>query len=521
MVTELPAFGCLIDCRICMDSSAVDPPPSLLEEAPPPSAKPSPDRASTRRSRVTSESFADVWTGHEPQEAVELPENLKTLGEALDKALQSEGTVGEAYSAFADKAFADAAAIPAASHFIVRLFAGQPSVLVDLVRTRDLLGALEHGSSELPRMIALRWQKGSMTQRISRFGESLILHQDRLKNAVAAEVLAAFAGLLALKKPERAAALFELATQITSPPGSVEFIDDVRSWLSAGQLIESLPAEDRAFWQLRLRKSEPDADWSTPEAQGELQAIAGKLKPDMPCAALFKELVPNTWWRTHVEPEGREEVAAASAPEKAAQSSAGTEALALEVVVIEPPEPSSADAAAVPPLSATQDSQKAPLSHPGPLKTEVPAPVSGAKVRGRSSSVLVFITGQLLGMALVAGVWALQPDLLGLALAEVRQYWTARPAAVFRPTQSPGVDHAPLSTSPAAPDVQPASAQDLWRIQETTKLAQAYPSMKPWVTKAQEGDWEECGPLISGHQLTAYPTQEAYGAFLKWLLLNP
>ncbi len=651
----------------------------------------------------------------EPQDAVELPENLAELGEALDKALNSDGAVSGAYSAFADQAFTDPAAIPAASRFIVRLFAGQPTVLVNLVRTKDLLAALEHGSSELPRMIALRWQAGSMMQRISRFGESLILHQDRLKNPAAAEVLAAFAGLLALNKPERASTLFDLATKVASPPGNPEFIEDIRAWLSAGQLIETLPAEDRSFWQQLIRKSEADADWSSPEALSALQELAGKLKPEMPCAVLFQELLPPSWWREHMGsgpvPEaapvaGVVEEAVKSpekvdiapeatspppaAPETAVSAQAVSEpaeepklepgqpppplaaemeakppaeknytpvepeppemgspvvvetVLAETAMVTEPVPPEKGAPAAMepvlpekeapvavkpvlPPLETTAvvetvlaeaamvtesvppekeapaamepvlPEKEAPVaiepvlpplettavaenvlpekeaavaikpelpenetpattnSSPSPATQAPPAPAAGslapavsitsqAPPPAKSSGVLTFLTGQLLGMALIAGLWAVQPDLLGRALSGAQEYWTGKPAPVTvqaipvaSAAGTPSIPvpvTAPTSPSPpsppvvppeaaAAPKAQSASAEDKWRQQEIAKLAAAHPAMKPWVSKVQEGTWEECAPLVSGRHPTAYPTQEDYGVFLKWLILDP
>ncbi len=549
-----------------MDTPLVDPLFSTPEQASSPEASP---RIHTRRSRVTSDSIADVWTSREPQETAQLPEKLADLGEALDKALNSDGAVSEAYSSFADQAFADPAAIPAASRFVVRLFAGQPTVLVNLVRTKDLLAALEHGSSELPRMIALRWQAGSMTQRISRFGESLILHQDRLKNPAAAEVLAAFAGLLALGKPERAATLFDLATKISDPPGSPEFTADVRAWLSAGQLIETLPVEDRSFWQQLVRKSEADADWSGPEARNALRELGTKLKPAMLCAALFQELVPDSWWREQMEPGGLAEPTVKASEEKlaeAAESAAPTplESKAepdsetpsepspmppktpnVEATSSSPPtEPEAAASVEVPVTQTTESpagpdstvpeppaaeavlAEKAPSLPATPAKVQASAP--SPPTATRSSGVLTFLTGQVLGMALVAGVWAVQPDLLARALSTAQQFWTGNPAPATvtkQPTTvAQGVSTPPqpaTAPNPGIPKVRAATVEEKWRAQEIAKLVAARPAMKPWVTKAQEGTWEECGPLVSGRHPTAYPTQEDYSMFLKWLILDP
>ena len=522
-----------------MDPSPADLTAAPPEEAPSPAAADSTGRSTTRRSRSTSDSIAAVWTTPENKEVAALPEDLAALGQALDKALNSDGAISEAYTAFADQAFADPAAIPAASRLIAGLFAGQHSGLVNLVRTKDLLAALEHGSSELPRMIALRWQAGGMTQRISRFGESLILHKDRLKNPVAAEVLAAFAGLLALNKPDRAATLFAQATKIATPPGSAEFTEDVQAWLSAGVLIESLAPEDRAFWQQHLRTSGTDVDWASPEARHALQSLASRLQPAMPCAPLFEEAVPEAWWR--------EQQTAWSAKTKAeepakAETPAPAKADSPAPVKAESPpsEPAPTAKASAPATAkkdeapaAKTDAQAAPAkteastappekkaATPAPIPAPVPHPAkTPAPAKAPPSAVLTFLTGQLLGMALVAGLWAVQPDLLSRAFGNASHFWGGTPASV--PATPPAASVS--KTVPATPveKAKPVGPEDAWRVQQTASLATAHPAMKPWVVKAQTGNWQECEQLVSGRHPTAYPTQEDYSLFLKWLILDP
>ena len=569
-----------------MDLSPADLTSASPEDAPSPAAAESTSRSTTRRSRTTSDSIAAVWTTHEIKEVAALPDDLAALGQALDKALNSDGAVSEAYTAFADQAFADPDAIPAASRFIAGLFAGQHSGLVNLVRTKDLLAALERGSSELPRMIALRWQAGGMTQRISRFGESLILHKDRLKNPVAAEVLAAFAGLLALNKPDRAAALFALATKIATPPGSAEFTEDVQSWLSAGVLIESLAAEDRAFWQQHLRTSGTDVDWASPEARHALQSLASRLRPDMLCAPLFEEAVPETWWSEQqiawaakakaAEPIKTETTAPAKAdspapvkadsptpvkaeppaPAKAeppapakAESPAPAKAESPAPAKTEPPAPAKAEppapAKAEPPAPAKAEPQApvkaespapAKAEPPAPAKAESPAPAKAsapaasakdegpapvpAPAKAPPSAVLTFLTGQLLGMALVAGLWAVQPDLLSRAFGNAGHFWGGASSA---PAATPVATATASKPVPVTP-VEKAKAvgpEDAWRLQQIASFTSSHPAMKPWIVKAQTGNWQECEQLVSGRHSTAYPTQEDYSLYLKWLILDP
>lgn len=518
-----------------MDFSEDDPPPSPLKDTSPPEPAETADRATTRRSRVTSESVASLGSSQEEGEPATLPGSLVPLGEALDGALASEGQVIDAYSAFADKAFADAGAVSAASRWLIRLFAGQQGVLVNLVRTKDLLAALENGSSELPRLIAQRWQVGAMTQRISRFGESIILHKDRLQNPAAAEVMAVFAALLALHKLERATTLFELACKIIDPPGGTELAEGVRALLGAGQVIEPLPPEQRAFWQQQFSQSKADEDWSSPEAIAALQALEGRIKPDMACAVLFQALVPERWWKQHVLAPEKEPAppppAAGDAPGPSVraatmQEEAATGELAPSYqpsaegkTAVEPP-------ASVPLLPAAPGPSPEVVSTPAAtgLTSPSPAPAPAPPSR-RSSAVLTFLTGQLLGMALVAGIWAVQPDLLSRAFGTAVQYWQGgqqRPVTASQAAK-PAVP-APVPAAavpPEVPKAQPVTEGDKWRLGEAAALAAAHPEMKPWITKAQDGTWAECRALVSGQQPTAYPTTDDYGLFLKWLMLDP
>ncbi len=549
-----------------------------------------------RRSRVTSQALAELWTPPGTAEAVALPKNLKSLGEALRHALASGGALGKAYVALADEAMGHPASLPAFADFMVRLFAGEPMALINLVRTQDLIAELEHGGSRLTRMVALRWVAGSMAQKISRFGESLANYKERLRNPVAAEVMAAFAGLLALSKPGKAAGLFQLATGITSQPGDADFVEDVRVWLAAGELINPMSPVDRAFWQECLHHAD-DVDWAGTEARGALDALASRLKTSMACAGLFEHIVPRAWWDQHMRGQGREPAPKAKAePESAPvkeEPSAVTAALpgfaTEEPVEKASPPPKKKDEAAstvsrpeavkaepapakkepAPPKSepvfvkmesvAAKDEPAAdkpakPAATPAPNKPLVPLrtgpaakPASAAPaptVAVPSSGIRPFLFGQVLGMAIVAGAWIIQPDLLPRALGVAGGHWFGgKPSGpVAAPTPASGqaaaavattsttapvpaaaslTERAPVPASAAAPGAG-SSSGDKWRSEQVADLYARHRAMRLWVSKAQEAtSWPECAMLLEGRYPVAYPTVEDYQVFLKWLMLDP
>ena len=488
----------------CMDTPSSDLQPNPLEDAPSPETIVNRTGTRTRISRITSHALAELWKAKsKPGEPTELPGSLTALGDALRRAVESGGAVGQAYIAFADQAIAAPSTLPAFSEFVTLVFADEQGVLINLVRTMDLIVELEHGGNKLTRMVALRWQAGTMTQRISRFGESLVNHQERLNNPVAAEVLAVFAGLLALSKPKRAAGLLQLAIKISDPPAGQDVIDNVRSWLAAGELIDPMSPEDRAFWQLCLHQSETDTTWSSAEACSALNALAGQLKLEMPCAALFQQLVPSSWW----------------ARQMAGQSAAEP---VIAAVKADTPAPSPPAPAPTPPAPDPPSVAKPP-DKPG--VTAAP-PV----VMVPTSNTMPFLTGQLLGMVIVAGIWVIQPDLLPRALGAAQHRWFGVPTVATSDSTAGKVSTASVqahgTTPPAsqAPPVQkalPISAGDVWRLSKIASLASSHAAMKPWVTKVQDSTWAESAQLVGGTHPTAYPTVQDYRVFLTWLMLDP
>ena len=506
-------------------------------------------RPGSRRTKLTTDSITNILAVPESPGEVELPENLADLGRALDKALRSDGDVNQAYGAFADKAFGDPNAARAASCFVASLFKGQQGMLVNLVRTKDMLAALQGGSSELARVVAARWHSESLTQRIARFGESLVLNKDTLGNPDAAGLMMAIAGLMALSKPDRAAALFKLAREHTKDPGGEELAEGVQAMLSAGELIEPLPPEERAVWQQRLRSPDKNADWSSPEACKALDALAGKLKPEMACAALFEAAVPDAWWKEKVmgvqvpppAPEQKEPVPpteAKPAPKVEEKQVPEFEANAEPTKTPSPSEPASTkvEIEKESPPPTTDKPVSAQVEDPKEIKAEPPTPVEPKPTPGaaaspaisstvvpvtRPSGVLTFLTGQLFGMILVAIVWSIQPDLLSRFLSAAKAPSPPLVAEVKagKPTPATTAKNG-LDIAEAAHGTSPATSPgDQWCSEEIARLAAAHAPLKPWIGKALDGTWTECRDLVSGQVPVAYPNADEYDAYLRWLLL--
>ena len=527
-----------------------------MESSPPESSHPGSSsaslRASKRRSRATSESIAEILALPDAGERQELPESLADLGKALDRALHSDGDVNLAYGNFADRAFADAATAQVASRYVTNLFVGQQGALANLTRTKDLLTALENGSNELTRFVAHRWQTEGMTQRISRFAESLILNKDSLQNPAAAEIMVAFAGLLAPNKPDRAASLMKLANEIAASPGGKELAEDIHSQIAAGALIEPLPADARAFWQQYLRN--PITDWSSPEAEAAMRTLAPLLSQNGPAAALFEGIIPEVVWKKFCESEASppEPAPPAKDPPESADTKPTTPMIHPETTVVAQevpkPEPTEAKPKVNEPKASEPKETRVPNEETKPVPASAPAPViveekekptppavsTETKVtepvrppaKGSSSSAFTFLVGQIFGMVLVAAIWALEPDLL------VRLFPSANaPSAMVaqaQPTKT--TPNSPLPTQSTLPALgpsitsrraTPANEDDKWSAQEIKKIAASRPALKPWITKVQDGTWGECRDLVTGRLSTAFPSQDDYNGFLRWLILDP
>jgi hypothetical protein len=426
--------------------------------------------------RDPRESAAAIVTGHDP--------NL-TVKDGAEAAV----------ARFCEQAFVTPESAKAGSAALLQAFDDSGLWLANLVHPHQLVAELRQSESTLSRVIITQWTRQGETHKLVRLGTALIEASPPVTTHEAGQIGALLASLLGVLRPPKAQDLLEFARPLLKDSVDPHLLREARAWVDIGRILEAAPAEDRFFWNRRLREPEDEWDWDTAEARAALRRLSPILSAlgDSTDLSRFQQTVPPCWWDLLRDTPH-------NAPDR-------------------------------PRLTAIQESAEAQRSQPSapayagyfPPPAAAPAPRFGIYAFG-------LVTG-LACMGLVA--WLNSTQRNPSTSTAVVPPAVATPAAIAAvPPQASGTP-APASTTfapalreraePSSPPKaaavpRPTTPQSLRRDAAVAELAQKFPHLQRLHRLAITGTLRENEDLLKGYSTLS---RDDYQALMRWLMLDP
>lgn len=392
----------------------------------------------------------------------DLPEELRSSGRQVVKALSTDSGVAQAFADFCSRAYVKPAWAGAASEFLVTLFEDRQDQLAEMTRIPDLIIELASGHLSLTCMVAYRWAAHSDTARLSKLAEALAATQSKMSDPEVVHIMLALVTSLAITRYPRAEQMMAVAEPQAGEEHQ-EGLQEARLWLAAGRIVRGCGQESRDLWDHRLRRRRTAWTWETPAECAALNELSEHLTPDQEGASLFKAITPAAWW----------DLAIQRATER-----------------IERPEPEPAPISAPAPISPNASLQPTAPS----VQRSEPAPVIMVL------SMWSFFAGGVAG----AAVLALMIWILPYELVKPRPTQTATPAVT---TKTP----AQATESP----------EEIWRRDEAAKAAKESSDLQPLFDKVHAGTWADHESLLSGATPDLPKEDPRYVRLIAWLHLDP
>jgi len=405
--------------------------------------------------------------------ASELPIELQASASNLLHAFASKVAVAEHFDAFCGQAFSKPEWAAAASPVIAEIFDHDEDQLAELARIPDLIIEMGSGQATVTCMVASRWAARGETHRLSRLAESIVASHAS-KNACAVEVMLALAATLAVTRFSRAEQLYNAALPLAGEEHQ-EALADARRWLGAGRVVCSAVAEERDFWDVRLRKPKTPWLWQSKEELQVLDRLSERLTTSIEGGELFQAVLPACWWDLAMK--------SAQLQEKIATETKKTETAKEK------------------PVYTPRVSPDAALPSEFPAKEIQTYPKAGQSAR--------FVLGW------ICGALAMAFTLIWLPPEDVYRVLNTFRASEARST-------VPSSTFPASlkPDKTPAE-MEIWRKEHLQKMVSDMAQFASQQAAATSNPWRDNEIVLSGHSQELPFESTQYMKFLVWLHLDP
>ena len=221
---------------------------------------------------------------------------LEGLEGTLREAKVNGRDVAEAFAAYSAEAFARGDLIDRAVEFLLDLFADDEAELARLVRVPDLATELAHGGAALTCTVASHWNANVEVARLAHLADVMRSAHVQMKSPHAVEVMLVLAASLGVTRPSRARSLLGIASLRATPGDHDEALRQARLWVSAGEVVEDAPVEERTMWDQRLRNRTRAYSWDSIDERRALSHIADRLDPESAVGALFQSVTPECWW---------------------------------------------------------------------------------------------------------------------------------------------------------------------------------------------------------------------------------
>lgn len=168
--------------------------------------------------------------------------------------------------------------------------------LAGLVQPAHLLAELRQHCCTLTRVVITQWTRQGEVHKLVRLAEALMAAQPAVLSHEAGQIMALLASLLGILRPEQAVRWLNASLPLLRDSVDPHLLKEARQWVNLGQMLSSLPPEDRYLWNRRLRDAEHAWDWDSPEPLEALRRIRPILAKEPDATLLFQITVPRCWW---------------------------------------------------------------------------------------------------------------------------------------------------------------------------------------------------------------------------------
>ena len=381
---------------------------------------------------------------------------------------------------FCEQAFTSPASAPVGSRAILAAFDDSGLWLASLVQPAHLVAELRQQCCLLTRVVITQWTRQGETHKLVRLAEALLEAQPPVLSHEAGQIMALLASLVGILRPAHAPRWLNASRPLLRDSVDPHLLKEAEQWVNVGQMLASLPQEDRLFWNRRLRDPEHDWEWESPEALDALGRIPPLLNGDAETILLFQATVPRCWWELW------------------------------------------------------REQQQAQIKAAG-AKSRLPG-----QAHPLSTFALGLITG--IGCMILAGWWAtskIPASLAGSTAAPILETATAVPeppaftfhAVEVTPSPSPSVaapaDAATPSSPAAIASVQsvtkapPLSPPMQARREEAARISASMPDLNRIYNLVRTGSEREAMPHVQGRTTMAAQGSKEHRALLRWLMLDP
>ena len=174
--------------------------------------------------------------------------------------------------------------------------AGDPQGLAAQVQPEDLVLEVQLGSSELSGLVLAQWVRLGETAKLKHLADALLAQPPQLMGREMARLMVVLSGVLGILRPALAQRLFEQGQIGLDQRADMALCRDARQWVEAGSLLEEASAQQRSFWNRRLRESASQWDWEGTEARLALGDLGRRAPPEDMDLHLFQRVLPACWW---------------------------------------------------------------------------------------------------------------------------------------------------------------------------------------------------------------------------------
>lgn len=199
-------------------------------------------------------------------------------------------------SKFCEQSFISPESTRLGSQALLKAFDDSGLWLASLVQPAHLVAELRQQCGLLTRVIVTQWTRQGETHKLVKLADALLDAKPSVMTHEAGQILALLASLLGILRPAQSPRWLEASRPLLKDSVDPHLLKEALQWVSVGQLLSSLPLEDRLFWNRRLREPENDWDWESPEALDALARLAPRLPPDHESLPVFQAAVPRCWW---------------------------------------------------------------------------------------------------------------------------------------------------------------------------------------------------------------------------------